>query len=111
VPFVFVLAPAGEGILLSRADVPTILIATSVSVVAVAALAVVTGGWIIGPATWPERLFFAVGGIALLMLAPVPIAVGLAAVVIGFVLHLLRRRSAGHDAPSLLTRNRGDPTT
>jgi TRAP transporter 4TM/12TM fusion protein len=111
VPFVFVLAPAGEGILLSRADVPTILIATSVSVVAVAALAVVTGGWIIGPATWPERLFFAVGGIALLMLAPVPIAVGLAAVVIGFVLHLLRRRSGGHDAPSFLTRNRGDPTS
>jgi TRAP transporter 4TM/12TM fusion protein len=92
VPFVFVLAPAGEGILLARADLATIAVAVSISAIAVGALAVVTGGWIIGPASWPERLIFAVGGIALLMLAPIPIVIGLAAVAIGMALHLARRR-------------------
>jgi TRAP-type uncharacterized transport system fused permease subunit len=92
VPFVFVLAPAGEGLLLARADLPTILVAISISAIAVGALAVVTGGWLVGPASWPERLVFAVGAVALLMLAPIPIAIGLAAVALGVIAHLARRR-------------------
>jgi TRAP-type uncharacterized transport system fused permease subunit len=92
VPFVFVLAPGGEGILLSRADLPTILLAIPIAAIAVGALAVVTGGWILGPVHRVERLIFGVGAAALLMLAPVPVIVGLAAVALGIVLYLLRRR-------------------
>lgn len=103
VPFVFVLAPAGEGLLLTRADLPTILIAIPISVIAVAALAVTTGGWIAGPATWAERLIFGVGAVALLMLAPVPIVIGLAAVTIGLALHLARRRLRSSELPTSST--------
>lgn len=93
VPFVFVLAPAGEGILLARSDLPTIGLAVAVSTLAVAALAVVTGAWVLGPATWLERGLFGVGAVALLAMQPVPVAIGLAAIVIGLFAHLLRRRS------------------
>jgi TRAP transporter 4TM/12TM fusion protein len=99
VPFVFVLAPAGEGILLTRADFGTILIAIPVATVAVAALAVVTGAWIVGPASWRERLLFAVGAVALLVTTPIPIAVGLTAIAAGLALHVLARRR-GRDAAS-----------
>ncbi|MDP8904743.1 MAG: TRAP transporter fused permease subunit [Chloroflexota bacterium] len=92
VPFVFVLAPAGEGILLTRADIGDILLAVPVAVVAVMALAVVTGGWIRGPAGWFERGIFALAAIALLMLTPPTIVVGLAAVVVGLIVHVARRR-------------------
>ncbi|HUG48672.1 MAG TPA: TRAP transporter fused permease subunit [Candidatus Limnocylindria bacterium] len=95
VPFVFVLAPAGEGILLSRADPASILIALPISALAVGALAVVTGGWLLGPANWLERGIFAVGAVALLMLAPVPVAVGLGACAVGLAARLLRRRREG----------------
>lgn len=99
VPFVFVLAPAGEGLLLSRADLPTILLAIPISVIAVAALAVATGGWLYGPVTRIERLIFAVGAVALLMLAPIPIVIGLAAVAIGVAVHLARRRRGSPTEP------------
>ncbi|MDQ3938689.1 MAG: TRAP transporter large permease subunit, partial [Chloroflexota bacterium] len=92
VPFVFVLAPAGEGILLTRTDLTSILIAIPVSAVAVAALAVVTGGWLLGPASRIERLIFAAGAVALLMLAPIPIAIGVAAVTLGAAVHVIRHR-------------------
>jgi TRAP transporter 4TM/12TM fusion protein len=92
VPFVFILAPAGEGILLARADVPTILLAIVVSVLAVSALAAVTGAWVLGPATWPERALFAVGALALLVMQPLPVAIGLVALILGLFAHLWRRR-------------------
>ena len=99
VPFVFVLAPAGQGILLSRADLGTIAIVVPVAAVAVAALAVVTGGWFLGPATRRERLLFGVGALALLMTTPPTIGIGLAAILAGGALHVLRRRRA---LPSLV---------
>ncbi len=92
VPFVFVLAPAGEGILLTRADWQVVLIAIPLAAIAVAALAVVTGAWILGPATWPERLAFAVGAGALLMTTPIPVVIGLVAIVAGLLMHVARRR-------------------
>lgn len=92
VPFVFVLAPAGEGILLTRADPVSIAVAIPISVFAVAALAVVTGAWILGPATWIERLVFGVGAATLLMMAPVPVGIGMVAVVVGLVMHVIRHR-------------------
>jgi TRAP transporter 4TM/12TM fusion protein len=100
VPFVFVLAPAGEGLLLSRADLPTILVAVPVAALAVVALAFVTGGWILGPASPPERALFAVGAVALLMLAPLPIGIGLAAIALGLVAHVVRQRRVSAEVPA-----------
>jgi len=98
VPFVFVLAPAGEGILLTRSDPVSIVTAIAVSTVAVAALAVVTGGWILTSATWLERGVFAIGAATLLMMAPFTMAVGFTAVVAGLAIHLVRRRSQRRSA-------------
>lgn len=100
VPFVFVLAPAGEGILLARADLETILIAVPVAAIAVAALAVVTGAWILGPASWPERVLFAVGALALLLTAPLTIGIGLATIAAGTAVHVLRRRATARASPA-----------
>lgn len=98
VPFVFVLAPAGEGILLARAGLPAILVAIPVSALAVAALAAVTGAWVVGPANRLERALFGVGAISLLVMLPIPIAVGVAALALGLVLHVRRRRTAPEPA-------------
>jgi TRAP transporter 4TM/12TM fusion protein len=98
VPFVFVLAPRGEGLLIEGGPV-TILVATVSAAAAVAALAVCTGGWLLGPARWVERILFGVGGVALLVTNWVGIGVGTAAVLAGGVVHLLgRRREASQTA-------------
>jgi TRAP transporter 4TM/12TM fusion protein len=96
VPFLFVLSGSGLGLML-QGGIGTIAVAVATSTIAVAALAVVTGAWLVGPAGWPERVLFAVGALALLVMSPVGIAVGLAAVAAGVVVHLLlrRRRLAG----------------
>jgi len=91
VPFVFVLAPQGEGLLLVGGW-PTIVIACVTGALAVAALAVLTGAWVLGPATWIERALFGVGAVALLVTEPAWIAVGSVAIIIGLALHLWRRR-------------------
>jgi TRAP-type uncharacterized transport system fused permease subunit len=97
VPFVFVLSPAGIGLLLSG-GVGTVLTATLTAAGAVAALAVVTGSWLLGPAGWPERVVFAVAAAALLVMSPVSIGIGALAIALGFGLHVvLRRRRAGQE--------------
>ncbi len=97
VPFVFVLAPAGEALLL-RGDLLTMLWVLPVAAVAVSALAVTTGGWLLGPAIWPERLLMGVGALALLYTDLRFVAAGLAAILAGLVLHLVRRSRAGRSA-------------
>lgn len=97
VPFVFVLAPAGEALLL-RGDLLSMLWVLPVSAVAVGALAVTTGGWLLGPAIWPERLLMGVGALALLYTDPRFVAAGLAAILAGLALHLVRRSRAGRSA-------------
>ena len=92
VPFAFVLSPAGEGLLL-RGDAATIALVVVVSALAVGALAVATGGWLLGHAGWPERLLFAAAGLLLLYAAPLSIALGLTTIVVGVAVHLLRRES------------------
>ena len=62
------------------------------SALAVAALAVATGQWMIGPARIPERVLAAVGGLVLLYLEPITIAIGLAALAASVVVHLIGRR-------------------
>jgi len=93
VPFVFVLAPAGEALLL-RGPLITMLWVLPVAAVAVAALAVATGGWLLGPAQWPERVLMAAGALALLYTDPLFVAAGLAAIMLGLAIHVVGRRSS-----------------
>jgi TRAP transporter 4TM/12TM fusion protein len=65
------------------------------SIVAVAALAAVTGGWIVGPATWWQRLLCVPAAVLLLYLQPVTIGIGLAFLAAAVVANLItRNRSA-----------------
>ena len=94
VPFVFVLAPAGEALLL-RGPITTMLWVLPVAAVAVSALAVATGGWLLGPASWPERALMAAGALASLYTDPLFVAVGLTTIAAAVALHLVRRRRIG----------------
>jgi TRAP-type uncharacterized transport system fused permease subunit len=95
VPFAFVLTPGGEGLLLQGGP-PTILVAIVAATFAVASLAVATGAWLVGAARPPERFLFGFGAIALLVISPVSMLLGAAAIVAGLVVHLaIRARGAG----------------
>lgn len=91
VPFAFVLSPNGEGLLL-QGSVGTVLLAFAVSTVAVAGLAVATGGWLLGPARAPERILCGLAGLVLLYLEPLWIGIGLVLLAIGVVVHMVGRR-------------------
>lgn len=91
VPFIFVLAPLGQGLML-EGDVVTIVVATACAVLGIAGLAVATGAWILGPATVVERVLFGAGGLALVVLDMPWIAIGIGLMATGLVLHLARRR-------------------
>lgn len=90
-PLAFVLTPAG-GALILRGDPLTSLWVGVVSLLAVAALAGATGGWIRYSASWPERIVLAVGAIFCLYLETPSIAIGLALIIITVVVHLIRTR-------------------
>lgn len=106
VPFVFVLSPQGVGLLLAG-GVGTVVVATLTAAAAVAALAVVTGAWLVGPARWPERVLFGVAALTLLIMTPVSIGIGAGAIGVGFAVHLLaRRRRSAAGAPDDLPSER-----
>ncbi|MEO3867681.1 TRAP transporter fused permease subunit [Nonomuraea sp. B12E4] len=86
VPFAFVLTPNGQA-LLGQGPIGTVLLMTALSAVAVAALALATGGL----SAWPERLLTAAAAVLLLFLEPVPIVAGLAALAVVAAVHLVRR--------------------
>ncbi|MGI8658201.1 MAG: TRAP transporter permease [Candidatus Limnocylindria bacterium] len=92
VPFVFVLAREGEGLLL-QGDPARIAIAIATASVGIAGLAVATGAWVFGPASWFERILFGFGGLALMVTLPLFIGAGLALMGIGMVIHLVGRRN------------------
>ncbi|WP_019484210.1 TRAP transporter permease [Arthrobacter sp. TB 23] len=96
VPFIFVLSGSGVGLLL-QGGVATVALAFSVSILAVAALAVSTGGWLIGPARWPERVILAIGSLPLLTLDPLNIGIGIAIIAVGVVVHLIGRKRHPYD--------------
>lgn len=98
VPFTFTLTPEGEAILL-QGDWPLIIWTFSTACLAVAALAVTFGGWLIGPANRLERGLLAVGGLALLYANQRADIAGLAIVTTAVVLHLLRLRQVAESAP------------
>ncbi|HET7685789.1 MAG TPA: TRAP transporter fused permease subunit [Candidatus Limnocylindria bacterium] len=93
VPFIFVLAPAGSGLLL-QGEWTTILSAFVAAAVGVGGLAVATGAWLLGPAGWPERVLFGAGGVVMLVLSPIFVGIGAALMAAGAVVHLLARRRA-----------------
>ena len=95
VPFAFVLTPAGEG-LIGQGPFGQIVLVTLISAVAVAALAVVTGKWLVGPAGPIERLLCLAAALLLLYLSPGPVIAGLVLLALGVLVHLLllRRRTA-----------------
>ena len=90
VPFIFVLAPAGSGLLL-QGEPTTIILAVVAAAIGVSGLAVATGAWLLGPAGWPERILFGVGGIVMLVLSPVFVAIGLGVMAAGLAVHLVAR--------------------
>jgi TRAP transporter 4TM/12TM fusion protein len=99
VPFIFVLSDPGVGLLM-QGGTATVLTALVASALAVAALAVVTGSWLFGPARIPERVLFAVAAVALLVMEPLTMVVGVVAIALGVLVHLVgRRRHQGSGGP------------
>ncbi|SDN22117.1 TRAP transporter permease [Allokutzneria albata] len=95
VPIAFVLTDNGAALLLQRPFLDTVWV-FAVSALGVAALSVTTGGWLLGPARWPERLLCALAALMLLYLQPVVVVIGLAVLAAAVVVHLVtRRRSKG----------------
>ncbi|MGH3677300.1 MAG: TRAP transporter permease [Mycobacterium sp.] len=91
VPFAFVLTDNGAA-LLGLKSFGEMAWTTAVAGLAVAALAVVTGGWLVRRAGWPERVLCAPAAALLLYLNPVSIAVGAGVLAVTVVVHLVLRR-------------------
>ena len=79
------------------------MLVTLVSAVAVAALAVVTGKWMFGPAGPVERLLCLAAALLLLYLSPVPVLIGLGLLAVAVLAHLVLRRRAPAGGASLIT--------
>ncbi|GHH36379.1 C4-dicarboxylate ABC transporter permease [Lentzea cavernae] len=90
VPLAFVLTDAGSALLL-RGPLLDSVWAFGASALGVAALAVLTGGWLFGPARWPERALCAVAALFLLYLQPLTIAIGAGFLVVAVAVHLVTR--------------------
>jgi TRAP transporter 4TM/12TM fusion protein len=88
VPIAFVAAPAGTA-LIGTGNPGKVLYATLAAAMAVAALAVAAGGWVLGlgPATVPARVGAAAAGACLLWISPLSTAIGatLLAATVGWV--------------------------
>jgi TRAP-type uncharacterized transport system fused permease subunit len=71
----------------------------AVAALAVAALAVVTGGWLIRRAGWPERLLCVPAAALLLYLTPATIAVGVGLLAVAVAVHLVMARRPLTESP------------
>ena len=98
VPFAFVLTDNGEGLLGLR-SLGDMVWTAAVGALAVAALAVVTGGWLIRRASWPERLLCAPAAALLLYLHPITMAVGAGLLAVAVVLNLVIARRGPTESP------------
>jgi hypothetical protein len=58
----------------------------------VVGLAILTGGWVFGPAGWPERVLAGVGALLLLYLATPTVLTGAALLAVAVAVHLILRR-------------------
>ncbi|GGP80564.1 TRAP transporter permease [Saccharothrix coeruleofusca] len=95
VPLAFVLTDNGAALLL-RAPLTDVLWVFAASALGVAALAVVTGGWIVRRAGWVERALCVPAALALLYLQPVAVAVGAGFLLLAVAAHLVLRRRDHH---------------
>ncbi|HEX8867520.1 MAG TPA: TRAP transporter fused permease subunit, partial [Lentzea sp.] len=91
VPLAFVLTNEGSALLL-RGPLLDSVWAFGASALGVAALAVLTGGWLFGPARLPERLLCVPAALFLLYLQPLTIAIGIGFLVLAVAVHVVTRR-------------------
>jgi TRAP transporter 4TM/12TM fusion protein len=98
VPFMFVLDPAGLGLLLmgsfknlAQAPWGEIAVVSITAMIGIAALAAGVQNWLLGKTTWPERWLLIVAGLALMYPKPFLDYVGIALIVVAVVMHKLRR--------------------
>jgi TRAP-type uncharacterized transport system fused permease subunit len=102
VPFAFVLTDNGAH-LLGQGSFAGMVWTLLVSMLAVAALAVVTGGWIVVAAGWLERLVSVPAALLLLYLAPVTIAAGICLLLVAVVINLVRRQRQAVESEGSVT--------
>lgn len=105
-PLAFVLTDNGSHLLMFG-SFGSILWTTAVSIVAVAALAAVTGGWIVRRANALQRALCVPAALLLLYLQPLSIAIGLGFLAVAVALNLLSPKEptvpdppASHDQPA-----------
>jgi TRAP-type uncharacterized transport system fused permease subunit len=91
VPIAFVLTDNGSALLLQRPALDVVWV-TIVSALGVAALAVVTSGWLLGPTRTPERLLCLPAALLLLYLQPITVGIGLALFAAAVIVHLTTRQ-------------------
>ncbi|MGY2746857.1 TRAP transporter permease [Arthrobacter sp. UYCu723] len=96
VPFIFVLSDDGVGLLLQGGP-GSIALAFTVSLLAVASLAVATGAWLFGPARWPERVLLGAGSLPMLVMEPLYIGIGAVIIALGVLVHVLGLRRYRRD--------------
>jgi TRAP-type uncharacterized transport system fused permease subunit len=96
VPFMFTLSPEGIGILL-KGPLSGIVMTTLSSCVAVLGLAVAMSGYFLKPANWLERALMGLGGLLLMYANTQSDIAGLALLVVGAVIHILRTRTRKGD--------------
>jgi TRAP transporter 4TM/12TM fusion protein len=89
-PLAFVLTDNGSHLLM-QGDAWSVVWTTAVSIVAVAALAAVTGGWIVVPATRLQRVLCAPAAVLLLYLQPLTVVAGLAFLAAAVAANLVTR--------------------
>ena len=90
-PLAFVMTENGSHLLL-QGPLLDVAWTTAVSMVAVAALAAVTGGWLVHAASPVERALCVPAAALLLFLQPVTIAIGLSFLAVAIAINLLRSR-------------------
>jgi len=100
VPFMFCLSPDGVGLLLMSKSWVTTVWTFATSVLAVAALAVSFGGWMIRSASILERVLAGVAGLALLVADTRMDAIGLSLMVVVIILHVARTRRIAGPTPA-----------
>jgi TRAP transporter 4TM/12TM fusion protein len=107
VPFVFVLDPAGQGLLLTgsiknlgQANWGAIALVTLTAAVGIAALAGGFQGWLVRRTTLPEQAMLILAGLALVYPRPLFDAVGVGLFAVVLALQLLRRSPAPSRLPA-----------
>jgi TRAP-type uncharacterized transport system fused permease subunit len=105
VPFMFTLDTSGGVALLAMGPTQEIVLATVTGCLAIVAMVGGVGGWIVRPASWPERIVLIVASGLLFYTGTLQDLIGLALLIAGIGLHLLRTRrgASGTGGPSAVS--------